>query len=172
MQRSATPRAGPTPCPLIGMADVRQRDRLGRIRLVLAMAFLGLGLAVGATARADPGPAPRLIDVSAAASDHRVFTVDGADFTAGGRVYLAIYDQMGARLYETRWTVATPALPVEVGPTGHEATGLRGGTVHQSFGQLCGATAMMRALDQATATWSNWVAVAPACGVKRGVGGA
>jgi hypothetical protein len=40
-------------------------------------------------------------------------TVTGTDFTPGGRVYLAIYDQMGARRYETRWVTASLATVTE-----------------------------------------------------------
>ncbi len=55
-------------------------------------------------------PVPSLTDVSATTQTARLFTVTGRDFTAGGRVYLAIYDQMGARLYETRWITASPPM--------------------------------------------------------------
>ena len=38
-----------------------------------------------------------------------------------------------------------------------------GGTLREAFANLCGATAMMRAYDQATTTWSTWLTVEPAC---------
>jgi hypothetical protein len=112
-----------------------------------------------------PVPVPRLTDVSATTQTPRLFTVTGTGFTPGGRVYLAIYDQMGAQLYETRWITASPALAVEAGPTDHEAAFIdgSGGTLRETFANLCGATAMMRAYDEATTTWSTWLPVEPAC---------
>jgi hypothetical protein len=145
-----------------------------RIAAVALTAAIGL-LALSTPARADPwweeaaapAPAPSLTDASAAAQTPLLFTVDGTDFTAGGRVYLAIYDQMGARLYETRWVTASLVTTVLVhqpgdGSLGRSRVDVPGGALHEDFGQLCGATAMMRALDEATATWSNWLTVEPA----------
>jgi hypothetical protein len=114
-----------------------------------------------------PAAVPSLTDVSATTQTARLFTVTGKDFTAGGRVYLAIYDQMGAQLYETRWISASVPLLAAIGPTGHEAASIsgtgRGGTLREAFANLCGATAMMRAYDLETVTWSTWLTVEPAC---------
>jgi hypothetical protein len=91
-----------------------------------------------------------------------VFTVVGREFTPRGRVYLAIYDEMGATLYETRWVTASSDPlhgPGDSLPTNHDP----GGVVHAAFGQLCGVTAMMRARDEETAVWSNWVPIRIAC---------
>jgi hypothetical protein len=114
-----------------------------------------------------PVAIPSLTDVSATTQTPRLFTVTGNDFTSGGRVYLAIYDQMGAQLYETRWITASLPLLALMGPTGHEAASLpgfgRGGTLREAFADLCGATAMMRAFDLDTDTWSTWLTVEPAC---------
>jgi hypothetical protein len=114
-----------------------------------------------------PSTAPALSDASATTQTSNLFTVSGAGFTAGGRVYLAIYDQMGAQLYETRWITASRPLLVVMGPTGHEAASINGygGTLRASFANLCEATAMMRGYDQVTTTWSNWVMVEHACAV-------
>jgi hypothetical protein len=145
-----------------------------RSLLAVVAAFLSLvtlGGAVAADHYRDPVPAPvavpvpSLTDVSATSQTPTLFTVTGKDFTSGGRVYLAVYDQMGAKLYETRWVTATSApihgpgdsLPNAQGPEGP------GGTLREAFGQLCGATAMMRALDEQTAVWSNWLTVQFAC---------
>jgi hypothetical protein len=112
-----------------------------------------------------PSAAPALSDASATTQTSNLFTVSGAGFTAGGRVYLAIYDQMGAQLYETRWITASLPVLAVMGPTGHEAASINGygGTLRASFANLCGATAMMRGYDQVTTTWSNWLTVEPAC---------
>ena len=57
----------------------------------------------------------------------------GEDFTAGGNVYIAIYDQMGAKLYETRWAEATPAVIVTGSradvPEARQITPVTGGTL-------------------------------------------
>jgi hypothetical protein len=129
--------------------------RIRTFALTTALALLALGLGGTARVAADengtgagptgreaalaPAPPPSLADVSATTQTPALFTVAGKGFTPGGRVYLAIYDQMGARLYETRWVVASPVAG------------------------LCGAAAMMRALDEATAAWSDWLPVEPAC---------
>jgi hypothetical protein len=112
-----------------------------------------------------PVAVPTLSDASVTTQMSPLFTVTGTGFTAGGRVYLALYDQMGAQLYETRWITANLPLAAVMGPTGHEGAGIigHGGTLRESFANLCGATAMMRAYDEATTTWSTWLTIEPAC---------
>ena len=139
---------------------------------VTLFGLLALGASNAAVAADQLRPAfapasPTLTDDSALAPARGVFTVAGQGFTPGGRVYLALYDQMGAKLYETRWVAASPTTTVlrhELGdgPRGGDLVTL-GGTVQASFANLCGATAMLRALDQTTNTWSNWLTVEPAC---------
>ena len=107
--------------------------------------------------------APTLSDVSATTQTPQLFTVTGSGFTAGGRVYLTIYDQMSAQLFRTRWISASALVPVVAGPTGHEAALVRSGTFREAFANLCGVTAMMRAYDLSTATWSTWLPVQPTC---------
>jgi hypothetical protein len=156
------------------MHPMRTR-RIAAVALTAAIALLALA----APARADdwsadapwaaaPAPAPSLTDVSATTQTPWLFSVDGQDFTPDGRVYLAVYDQMGARLYETRWVTASPATAAarhEMGDgrLGRSPAAVPGGDLRESFGGLCGATAMMRALDEGTAAWSNWLPVEPAC---------
>ena len=135
-----------------------------RFAMVVGIAAVTLGIgSAGAADTSQAVPVPRLTDVSATTQTARLFTVTGEDFTPAGRVYLAIYDQMGAQLYETRWITASPGLAVEAGPTGHEAAFIRSGTLREAFANLCGATAMMRAYDEVTTVWSNWLTVEPAC---------
>src|SRR5215218_1882924 len=106
--------------------------------MIVGIAAIALGNS-GATA-ADIRPSvaiPSLTDVSAKTQTPRLFTVTGNGFTPGGGVYLAIYDQMGAQLYETRWSIAGLPLMALMGPTGHEAASLPGsgygGTLHETF---------------------------------------
>jgi hypothetical protein len=135
--------------------------------------LLALGVAHAVPVAADhlrPSfmPPPIVTDVSAAAPARGVFTVAGRQFSPGGRVYLALYDQMGAKLYETRWIEASSTTTVihhqpGDGPLGGDRVTVGGGTLRASFANLCGATAMLRALDGTTNTWSNWLTVEPAC---------
>ena len=139
-----------------------------RFAMIIGVAAITLGNGNAAAADLCPSVAiPSLADVSAATETTRLFTVTGNGFTPGGRVYLAIYDQMGKQLYETRWITAGLPLLVLMGPTGHEAASLpgagRGGMLRETFANLCGATAMMRAYDIETRTWSTWLTVEPTC---------
>ena len=90
--------------------------RTKRIPAVALMAAVGL-LTLVIPAQADnrrmttSPPVPSLTNVSATTQTPALFTITGNDFTPGGRVSLAIYDQMGAKLYETRWITANAAPP-------------------------------------------------------------
>jgi hypothetical protein len=155
--------------------SVRTSSRLALVLAVLALAILSGAAGAGAHRPSAPdageraaAPAPSLIDVSATTQTPALFTVTGTGFTPGGRVYLAIYDQMGARLYETRWVTAGLATTTRHHEPGDgmlppTAVTTPGGNLSEAFGHLCGANAMMRALDQQTATWSNWLPVRFAC---------
>jgi hypothetical protein len=165
---------------LAASADAGARSRPPRVRsartshvgwrfaIIVGIATVALWIgSAGAADTSQVNPDPSLIDVSATTKTARLFTVTGNDFTAGGRVYLAIYDQMGGQLYETRWVTASLPVVAFMGPTGHQAASIpgfgRGGMLHEAFASLCGATAMMRAYDLATDAWSNWLTVQPAC---------
>ena len=140
-----------------------------RRRPVLLLALLGLaalgGAATGGIAAANPADpsrsVPALIGASAMGERPGTITVTGEAFTPGGRVYVALYDQWGATLHETRWVTASGTV---YGPnwSADPAAGFsRGGVLREAFGDLCGATPMARAYDQATATWSNWLDADP-----------
>jgi hypothetical protein len=130
-----------TTCPTAD--SLRRQARPALLLALLALLAFG-GHAALARDAGRLGVGPSLTTVSPTNQTARLFTVAGAGFTPGGRVYLAIYDAMGARLYETRWVVAGAVLSVEMGPTGHEAAGPRSGALREAFAGLCGATAMMR----------------------------
>jgi len=106
--------------------------------------------------------APELLGVSLASVEGTI-AVTGEGFAAGGRVYVAIYDQMGATLYETRWTEATPAVSINDVPAVLQITHPSGGVLSETFGGLCGTEVLIRAYDQDTALWSNWLVTAPLC---------
>jgi hypothetical protein len=151
-----------------GIGSARSSHVSWRLALVIGIAAVALWIGSANAAEAPQrNPIPSLADVSATTQTARLFTVTGTGFSAGGRVYLAIYDQMGAKLYETRWITASFPLLALAGPTGHEAASLpgsgHGGTLRETFANLCGATAMMRAYDEVATTWSSWLTVEPAC---------
>ena len=106
--------------------------------------------------------APELHGVSLASVEGTI-AVTGEGFAAGGRVYVAIYDQMGATLYETRWVKATPAVSINDVPAVLQITHPSGGVLSETFGGLCGAQVLIRAYDEQTAIWSNWLEAAPLC---------
>jgi hypothetical protein len=122
------------------------------ISFVLVLLFASALLPGGpASAAPSPGRAPFL---AAAVAAPGAIAIRGSGFTPGGRVYVALYDLWGAKLHQTRWTTASPALS---GPDGSQdpAAGYRpGGIVSERFDGLCGATLMARAYDETTQTWS------------------
>ena len=96
----------------------------------------------------------------------------GQGFTPGGRVYVALYDQWGAALFETRWVTASERYfqpPLNLG-TGDDLVFDTGGTIAEAFviepavlevaGLACTTALMGRAYDQSTATWSAMVDLA------------
>lgn len=93
--------------------------RRRRIWVLVLTEAIGL-LALAAPARADDwwadtlAPTPSLTDVAAANQAPALFTVTGEGFTSGGRVDGAVYDQMGAKRYETRRVTASTAATVKL----------------------------------------------------------
>jgi hypothetical protein len=117
---------------------------------------------------ADP---PLLFDATGAVTAPGMVTVDGQGFTAGGRVYVAIYDQMGAKLYETRWVKAYAAVTIvgasDNAPEAHPViSSSPDGRFIAAFGNISSANVMIRAYDATTETWSNWVEPNPSCAVS------
>jgi hypothetical protein len=107
------------------------------------------------------GDPPILIDATSSGADDGSIALAGFDFTAGHRVFIAVYDQMGAKLYQTRWLTATPHYAItgmsDVSPEAHPIISAEKGAFRASFPRFCGASVMIRAYDQSTETWSNWV---------------
>ena len=150
-----------------------------RLSLSLALVLLVLlcpGSARLSTAAPIVTTGPVLNAVVASSDLPDVVTVSGNGFTPGGRVYVALYDQWGAALYETRWVTASERYfqpPVNLG-TGDDLVFDTGGAIAEGFvivpGVLdlaegsqqnaplvCTTALMARAYDQSTATWSAMV---------------
>jgi hypothetical protein len=172
------------------MTRSRQPGGNRRMRHLLVLALLSLALLLGPAASVQAQNAadgPTLVSAAATFGVTGGVTIAGEGFTPGGWVYLAIYDQMGATLHETRWTVASraagvinfaPGLAPEahpiaaasinfvpgLAPEAHPVLApVRGGTVREAFAGLCGVRAMTRAYDAQTGVWSNWLDVTPGC---------
>ena len=106
---------------------------------------------------------PVLTSMAAIESSPGLMVVRGEQFTPGGKVFIAIQDPWGERLYETRWTSASETT---FDMLGHDdpALGFRpGGTVNETFDHLCGQQVMVRAYDEATGRWSDVLDSATAC---------
>lgn len=147
--------------------------------LLLAFLVLSAGqfatFSRSATAAELSGSAPLLIRAASPAipaSNFGTVVVTGDTFTPGGAVYIALYDTWGERLYETRWTTAS-AFTYGYNGSADPAYGyIAGGTILESFDHLCGGSVMVRAYDQSTDSWSNWLDAKPHCSrqlVWRGV---
>lgn len=88
-------------------------------------------------------------------------TVAGNGFSAGGLVYIALYDQWGTDLEETRWTSAS----ITVYGTNGSLDPAQGYSPGGSVAQLsCDQPLMVRAFDRQTDSWSNLLDVELACG--------
>jgi hypothetical protein len=117
---------------------------------------------------------PLLNRIESDASDGAI-TFTGIDFTASGRVYVALYDQMGRKLLPNRWLVATPLyeLNQSAGAASSQTPNLiktQRGSVTVSFMGLCGDDVMARAYDAGTETWSNWLEQNVTCASSSGDG--
>ncbi len=131
------------------------------LRLTLA-SLIVLG-ASAAPATQAVSTLPTLTDACPITRTPGMFTVSGAGFSPGGAVYVALSDRWGATLHETRW-VSASSTGYGHGGSADPAAGLhRGGTLDAVFAHLCDATPMVRAYDQETATWSNWLDVQLGC---------
>jgi hypothetical protein len=132
------------------------------ISFVLILTLLSIAL-VGTRASPASGAAagPVLSTASARIFAPDVVTVRGQAFTPGGEVYVALYDKWGTSLHETRW-ISASADQYGANGSADPATGFhRGGSLTETFAGLCGASVMVRAFDQQTAAWSNWLDIAP-----------
>ena len=146
------------------------------VLLLALVALVALGAAtVNAGASSAPAPGgeasaifPPLSLTGASASDRasETHSVTGVGFTPGGRVEIAIYDESGTELLESRWVTGTATV------YGRDVTAevndpmvgfTRAGVISAPFETACGTTTKARAYDQQTARWSDWLELAPRC---------
>jgi hypothetical protein len=129
---------------------------------LLVLVLLGVamsGFRSDSATAAEAGPV--LTRAAVLTSEPGRISVTGEAFTPGGEVYLAIYDTWGDALHETRWTTASPAIYGTNGSMDPARGYVIGGSLTQSFGGLCGESVMVRAFDQGSGAWSNWLDLTP-----------
>jgi hypothetical protein len=148
--------------PCTGMVGPASANDLLRLERLPALNPVSERLADGL----NPFTAPGLLDIQLTSVDGMI-VVSGEDFTPGGRTYIAVYDLMGAKLYETRWSEATPLYEITGSradvPEASSTAKATGGLIYERFAGLCGATVMIRAYDAQTQLWSNFLDVTPYC---------
>lgn len=152
---------------------------------MLLLGLLGLGSAPLATAAPVVAPVPVLSTVVRSSGLPDEIMVSGHGFTPGGEVYVALYDQWGMVLHETRWVTASTRSyqPPQDLPPGESFSFDTGGNIAEAFaldwavldaapvtGQVttmdgidCAAAVMVRAFDRSTAIWSAMLDVDLGC---------
>jgi hypothetical protein len=144
--------------------------------LLTLVILVALGAAIaraGTSAGPDAGgtahmtfPSPALTSAATTFRAPHTLMVTGVDFTPGGRVEVALYDASGTALLETRWTTATVSIYVRDwrdDATNPSVGFTRAGVISEAFEISCGSTAKVRAYDQQTARWSDWLELHPGC---------
>lgn len=121
---------------------------------------------------------PVLTSVTANTALPDSIVVEGHGFTPGGDVYIALYDQWGLILHETRWVAAGGGGAIReafeiatesiYGPNGSQDPSQpdrRGLTTSElPSSASCPDTLMVRAFDQRANAWSNVLDVEADCG--------
>jgi hypothetical protein len=151
------------PAPVTDLSRRAVLRRLGGLAALLAV----VGLKRSAIAQeAAPGPVgtgPTLTGDGAVTETPGTITVVGQSFTPGSRVYVVLYDQWGNGLSQSRWTSAQSTI-YSTDRSQDTAVGfLRAGSINETFSRRCGTTAMVRAYDEETTIWSNWVDIRAGC---------
>lgn len=90
--------------------------------------------------------------------------VSGTNFSPGGEILIAIQDVWGVTSLETRWTTASEHTLATTRSHDPSLGFHPGGTVHETFGLLCGQTVTVRALDAQTGNLSNPLDLDVDCG--------
>ena len=133
---------------------------LRRSSVMLALLLSGVMLAGALTVRAAPSPGARAPRLAAAMMAPGGVAVSGEGFTAGGQVFVAVYDDWGAMPAATRWTTASAAVYGLDGSQDPARGFVAAGAIRTSIGEPCGSALMARAYDQSANAWSAAVDVA------------
>jgi hypothetical protein len=159
--------------------------RFHALPLSLLLLVLCFGSAPVATAAPVIVTGPELNTVVLSSGLPGDIMVSGHGFTPGGRVYIALYDQWGMVLHQTRWVTASSRSfqpPQDLAP-GESFSFDTGGNIAEPFamewaalesaglpghittmdGVDCAAAVMVRAYDRSSATWSAMLDVELGC---------
>lgn len=114
------------------------------------------------------GDPPLLLNSTQKDTGEGAISLTGLDFAAGHKVFIAVYDVMGAKLYPTKWITADTSYKItgmsDTSPEAHPIVSpYPTGTFHETIDGLCGANVLVRAYDATSEAWSNWINVAVAC---------
>lgn len=102
-------------------------------------------------------PAPLQIRLSVDPGAPGSLILNGSGFTAEGNIFVGVYDVWGVQVYETRWITGSASSYAEL----HGQRFSPGGAFTETFEGLCGNGMMVRAYDQQTAAWSDFVSIDP-----------
>jgi len=111
-------------------------------------------------------PVPRLTDAWTTTGRPGTLVLSGSGFTPGGRVEVAVYDHAGTERLETRWGTATATIygrDAHADPTDPTTGFTRAGVIGVDVGSRCGAPVRIKAYDQQTGRWSDWLDFDPGC---------
>ena len=155
------------------MPRFHPRSLMSLLPLVLCL-LLG-GAIVRASASAFPAPdrdertpfaSPVLTSAPTTFRPPHTHIVTGVDFTPGGRVEVELYDASETNLLETRSATATSSVYVRDwrdDPADGSVGFTRAGVISETIALSCGSPAKVRAYDQQTARWSDWLELDPGC---------
>jgi hypothetical protein len=133
------------------------RSHSRRIRqLVLALVLLLAFVPFSQSAAQPATVRPLLIIGSVSALDAPgSILVSGAGFTAGGDVFIGLYDQWGKYVQESRWVVASQPTYGLDGSIDPAAGYVSGGLVNETFAIDCRSGVMVRAHDRSSGIWTE-----------------
>ena len=144
------------------MSWIRSRATIG---VILSACIIGM-LCTPVATNADQisGVAlPVLTSASAHTAIPDTIVVTGQGFSPGSDVFVALYDRWGARLYETRWVLASETVSGPDGSFDPATVYEEGGVMFVSFEHMGFDAVMVRAYDQGTDSWSNLLDVDSSC---------
>ena len=136
------------------------RAALRRFLVASVVVFLVVCLGSPAsmtTAQAEP-TGPVLNAITTSADQSGAIMVSGTGFTLGGLVYIALYDQWGMVLHETRWITATRTAyqPPQELASGEVISSATGGNIGELFEIAVASPASLSdAQNPATGTFTS-----------------
>ena len=121
-------------CQMNTYSIIRAAPRRFLVTSVIVLLVFCLGSPASMTAEAEPS-GPVLNAITTSADQSGAIMVSGTGFTLGGLVYIALYDQWGMVLHETRWITATRTAyqPPQELASGEVISSATGGNIGELF---------------------------------------